>query len=300
MNQRWKLVPVATLWALLEACGASVSAQNDGGNNRDASTTTDGSAGACALPNGGTCPRGQTCPAGDGCNTCSCSASGSLGCTLIACMPPPGSCASGAECANGQECVFAPLSCGARGMCMALTPCAEPQTFCSCTGQTYSACRPNQPTLNFGACNGSTRRCDESNRCPNDQECVYPVGACGVQGVCSFITDCAAIADFCGCDGQTFRDCPNRPTRPAAAANACAGGGVADAGVNACGGSRLDASGRCVLADGSAAPVECCTGYQCDQSAAACESIPPECPAGYAVSVVGACWGPCVPRANCR
>lgn len=35
---------------------------------------------------------GETFPATDGCNSCSCTEGGSVACTLIACLPPPGGC----------------------------------------------------------------------------------------------------------------------------------------------------------------------------------------------------------------
>lgn len=252
------------------------------------------------LSNGGFCPLGQSCPAGDGCNVCSCSANGMLACTLRACIDAgtTTACRSGAECANGQECVFTTSSCGATGECMGITPCVAPETFCSCAGQTYQACRPNQPTRNAGVCEGPPPvGCNPMRACPPDQECVYPVGACGVDGRCSTLTDCAAVATFCGCDGTTFPGCQNRPTQPAAGAGACSG--VADAGV-ACAGARLNANGACVNSDGSGAPVTCCSGYNCNQSAALCNSVPPTCAVGFVPSVVGACWGPCVPRELCR
>lgn len=210
----------------LGACGSAVSPQGDGG--RDANSS-DASAG-CMLFNGGFCPVGQRCPAGDGCNVCSCSAGGMLACTLRACVDAgtSTSCRSGAECANGQECVFATPSCGVMGECMAITPCSRPELFCSCEGETYSACRADRPTRYAGACSG-----------------------------------------------------------------------VVDAGVS-CAGARLNANGACVDGAGAAAPVACCSGYNCDEMTAACESLPPTCPPGTVVSVVGACWGPCVPRELCR
>lgn len=296
MNQRWKIAPALVLWAMLEACGASVSAQGDGGGSNDG-----GSGAACTLPTGGSCPVGTSCPAGDGCNTCSCIAGQPprLACTLIACIDagPPG-CRSGAECANGQECVFETSSCGGTGRCEGLTPCAMPMTYCSCTGVSYDACRPNQPTRFEGRCEAPAQACNARTTCPADRECVYPVGACGVDGRCSPISDCAEIAQFCGCDGSTFRGCQSRPTRPAMSEGACPG--VADAGAGACAGAGLNAQGACVFAGGSSAPVACCSGYNCDARTALCESLPPTCEGGSVPTVVGACWGPCVPRALCR
>lgn len=214
-------------FVFLEACGNAVSPQSDGG--RDA-MGGDASAG-CRLRNGEFCPVGQTCPAGDGCNECSCLAEGNLACTLLACIDagtPTISCRSGAECADGQECVFSTSSCGGLGECMEVPPCARPETFCSCEGVTYLACIANRPTRHAGACEG-----------------------------------------------------------------------VVDAGVS-CAGARLNANGACVDSTGAAAPVTCCSGYNCDQRTAACDALPPACPPGTVISVVGLCWGPCVPRERCR
>lgn len=296
MSLRKNLGAALVLSFVVGACGNAVSPQGDGGRDANSSDATAG----CTLQNGGFCPVGSVCPAGDGCNSCMCMANGVLGCTTIGCidasMPRP--CRSGAECANGQECVFTNSSCGATGECMAITPCFQPETFCSCAGVTYQACRANQPTRNAGVCEGPPPvGCNPMRTCSPDQECVYPVGACGVDGRCSPITDCAATASFCGCDGTTFRGCPNRPTQPAAGVGSCSGS--SDAGVS-CAGARLNANGACVDSAGATAPVTCCSGYNCNQMTAACESLPPTCPAGFVPSVVGACWGPCVPRELCR
>ncbi|MBL8684994.1 MAG: hypothetical protein JNK05_37810 [Myxococcales bacterium] len=284
------------------ACGAAVTPRGDAG---DSGVAVSDASLFCPLPGGGRCPAGTTCPAGDGCNTCSCPASGgNASCTLIGCVSDAGpttGCSSSAQCANGQECVFGTSSCGQNGTCMPTESCFDPETYCSCTGVTYQACRPTRPTALVGRCDSPTQRCNERTSCLATQECIYTVGACGVDGRCAPISDCAATADFCGCDGSSFRACPGRPTRPAASETRCTGsvdGGVADSGF-ACVGARLNAAGACERPSG-AAPVECCTGYNCDQSSALCERLPPVCPSGFVPSIVGACYGPCVPSASCR
>ncbi|MBL8678970.1 MAG: hypothetical protein JNK05_07375 [Myxococcales bacterium] len=115
-----------------------------------------------------------------------------------------------------------------------------------------------------GACNSRTP-------CSDDQECVYTVGACGVDGRCSPLTDCAQNEMFCGCDGSSFRGCRNRPTRPAASMSPCTG--TADGGALA----NCDLLGAPAL----------------------CEIEPGPCPAGLVRTVVGTCFGECVPPSRC-
>lgn len=293
---------VASVFAA--ACGTAVAPGSDGG--RDVAimdSAVDAAPTGCLLPNGTTCPVGQTCPAGDGCNSCSCAPGQRLACTGLACVDAGGaSCRSAADCNDGNECVFGPSSCGATGRCEPPTPCAEPQTFCACNGETYSACRPTQPTRALGACS-SVRACNSRMACPPTDECVYPVGACGVDGVCRGVTDCIASAEFCSCEGATYRACPNAPTRPTRSTGACPSvpdGGSFDGGAAVCTGAMLDSTRRqCTNASGAALPVECCTGWNCDASAVLCDRTPPSCPAGWVGSVAGSCWGPCVPAANC-
>lgn len=221
---------LASLCAMISACGNAVSPQGDGAVMRadaTAESSVDSAAG-CLLPNGATCPFGQSCPAGDGCNTCFCMPGQMFaGCTLIGCL----------------------------------------------------------------------RSCNERSPCAANEECVYPVSGCGMDGACSPITDCAATASFCGCDGNTFQSCPNRPTSPSARPGACLTP-VMDAGV-ACAGAALNAQGACVFVTGTRASVECCRGYNCSGNAV-CAMVPPTCAAGTVPTVVGGCWGPCVPRELCR
>lgn len=44
---------------------------------------------------------------------------------------------------------------------------------------------------------------------------------------------------------------------------------------------------------------QCVAGFECDQNKAACDSLPPNCPAGETATVVGLCWGPCVRATEC-
>ncbi|MFO0562509.1 MAG: hypothetical protein U0269_31115 [Polyangiales bacterium] len=180
-------------------------------------------------------------------------------------LPGGGTCPRGVSCPAGDGC----------NTCM----CVPGEMFARCT---QTVC-------------GSS--CNASNPCTGARECVYPVNACGVDGVCSGITDCAAITSFCGCDGTTFQGCPGRPTRPSAREGACLSP-VMDAGLS-CGDAALTAQGACAYSNGVGAPVECCRGYDCS-GRAVCAMVAPTCPVGLVASVVGGCWGPCVPRDRCR
>jgi hypothetical protein len=285
---------VATM-TFVAGCGASVSPM-DGG--------MDASVRVCRLPEGGTCPAGQSCPAGDGCNTCSCDPNTlQAQCTLIACSVDagPGRCGTQEDCRDGRECVFSVGCCGDEcfGTCELPTPCFQPQPYCSCDNETYESCAPTRRTRAVGAC--APRTCNPTMRCRATEECIYPVAACGANGVCREQTDCAATQEFCGCDGVTYRACPAAPTRPTRAVGACTSmtdGGTVDAG-GSCVGARLDAAaGRCTNASGTVLAPECCTGWNCSGTAV-CEIVPPVCMPGWVASVVGSCWGPCVPAANC-
>jgi hypothetical protein len=69
--------------------------------------------------------------------------------------------------------------------------------------------------------------------------------------------------------------------------------------VDPCENTALDAAGVCVGADGRAVDASCCAPYDCDQSHAACDRIPPNCPRGQSASILNLCYGPCVDIALC-
>jgi hypothetical protein len=295
----WRVAMVALAW-VLSACGASVIPGGDGGMGIDGGPS-------CALPNGERCPVGATCPAGDGCNVCACSSSGGVLCTLRACVsdggPGPGMCQRASDCERGSECVFASNGCSSFGRCARAVPCADPGVFCSCDRETYRACEPNRPTAHEGACEGvpPMRVCDRDNPCPPGGECVYPIGfsTCRSPGTCRPLTDCARTQEYCGCDGRAFSACPGAPNRPTVREGGCEL--PRDAGApNPCAGARLDPrAGACLNAAGERLAPSCCTGWNCDTSLALCDIEPPACPAGEVNTALGACFGPCVPEANC-
>jgi hypothetical protein len=111
--------------------------------------------------------------------------------------------------------------------------------------------------------------CSSSNPCEVGLTCSGQ--SCGGTWECIAHFDellehaCAEeVVQFCGCDGVTFEASVTCPDRPWSHVGAC------DDGVS------------------------------CTKEMVECTKPPPECPAGQEPSVVGTCWGPCVPLANCR
>jgi hypothetical protein len=74
----------------------------------------------------------------------------------------------------------------------------------------------------------------------------------------------ADIADYCGCDGQTFQASSSCPTHAFAHRGACT------------------------------------TTVSCDPRAILCKVAAPTCPTGQVPSVKGICYGPCVPVEMCE
>jgi hypothetical protein len=259
----------------------------------------------CMLPNGGRCARGAACPAGDGCNTCSCYGPGPLAaCTAIGCSPPDSgvrTCTTRAQCRSGEICNFIPSGCASTGVCVPITPCAEPRVYCACDGTTYTACVPDQSTRNEGSCappDAGPVACRSTADCGGGTVCLFSAPGCGVTGVCGTPRDCAFITEYCGCEGGSFRDCPGGVTsRPYTSTGPC---GDSDGGAApACVGARFASDGRsCVGPTGSPVSPDCCV-WNCDVRVAACDSLPPPCPGGQVNTVTGACWGPCVAPTAC-
>ncbi|MEZ4392492.1 MAG: hypothetical protein R3A48_15495 [Polyangiales bacterium] len=282
MNRRsaFALGLAATLFG---ACSAVVSPGPDAG--ADVQTPADlGPADApsvCALPGGWTCALGQTCRAPDGCNTCRCDASGLLLCTTLGCIDagPPG-CAlpGGGVCPRGRSC-----------------PLGDGCNSCSCGLDGVLAC------TGVVCADAGPPGCLIASDCGEGMECVFSVPSCGERGRCAPQSDCAKIASFCSCEGETFMGCGGRPGRPARAEAPCDAvpdGGAADAG--GCEGAHIGVTGAyCAAPNDAPLPVSCCTGWNCDVRSVLCESLPPRCPAGWTNTANGSCWGPCVPAMNC-
>ncbi len=324
MNSRMRAL---VLGAWLAGCSSTV-----GGSANDAATdvasatdvsatdvsTTDASL-TCTLPNGRTCAAGTTCPAGDPCgNTCACPAGGGAAtCTLRDCPmmidAGPPACDTTAQCPSNTVCEYPVGVCAARGACQGRRLCDDPNDYCGCTAGSYRACQPDRPTRSLGPCtladasvdvstvDASTGGCRSASDCADGRVCYFTVGACGATGRCEAVRDCASITPFCGCDGATFMDCPgDLTTTPARRAGACASADAGSPDAAVCGGASIGPTGRECLgpADGTL-PVWCCTGWDCDQSHAACDSLPPVCAEGESPTVAMGCWGPCVPTTNC-
>ena len=269
--------------SLLGACGAVVTPAPRDASVTDVPAPQDvprvDSAVDCVFPDGTRCAPGRTCPTPDGCNTCQCAAGGQLQCTLRACVDagPPG-CAlpDGRVCARGQSC-----------------PLTDGCNTCACGNDGNLVC------TGLACVDAGPSACRRAGDCANGQECVFSVGACGAPGRCAPLTDCAAIATYCGCDGVGFADCPGRPTRPAAMTGPCLTDAGAAVDASCVGGSIGRGGLYCAGPDDGPLPVECCRGWNCDSRQALCDRVPPVCPAGWTATVAGACYGPCVPAANC-
>jgi hypothetical protein len=206
----------------------------------------------------------------------------------------PGACTlpDGRTCARGQVC-----------------PAGDNCNTCECspaTGAAVCTARPCVAPQDGGAAVDAAAGCLTASECGGGRECRFTAPGCGVRGVCESITDCAAVQPYCDCDGRSFLACPSAPERPWVARGACAtdGGAATDAGPSpdsaACGGASVGrGGGYCAGPSDAPLPLTCCTDWNCDQRLAACDSLPPACPAGEVAVVAGACWGPCVPAANC-
>ncbi len=107
--------------------------------------------------------------------------------------------------------------------------------------------------------------CRSSTDCRAPEQCHFAVAGCGVPGVCGIDPECDAPVPYCGCDGMTIEACPGAAPRTWASPGPC--------------------ESPLVL---------------CDPTRVACAIDPPECPPGEVSSVVGACWGACVPISRCE
>jgi hypothetical protein len=245
-------------------------------------------AGACTLPGGGTCALGAVCPAGDGCNTCMCTERGPL-CTLIGCAvpdagpPPPPVDAGGCTLPNGTFC--------AGGV---VCPAGDGCNVCRCAPEGGAMCTTLGCTGDAGP-----RTCLNRGMCNPWEDCIFTAPGCGLTGTCGSPRDCASITPYCGCDAQSFLDCPGgTTTRPYRSVGACPDG--PDGGLpGRCDGAHIGrGGGYCAGPSDAPLPLDCCM-WNCDQRSAACESLPPTCPAGTVNTVANGCWGPCVPATAC-
>lgn len=187
------------------------------------------------------------------------------------------------------------LSNGVR--CPAGQACSDGCNTCFCptdggpVGCTTRACLDAGP-----------RTCRSRTDCRADEQCNFREAGCGVTGVCGAITDCAAIRPYCGCDGETFRDCPGSVSRPYTREGDC--GTTVDAGAPfdsaICGGASIGrGGGYCAGPADGPLPLECCRGWDCDDRAVMCAGRPDPCPPGHVHLITLGCWGSCVPATHC-
>jgi hypothetical protein len=177
-------------------------------------------------------------------------------------------------CGETEFCSFEPDAiCGradATGICQPRpTECPPGEPLCGCDGVLYaSECAANLSGVSAdpdGVCAAPTDSCDATTPCAAGGECVGD--SCGLETwSCNYDRDCTdAPAVYCGCDGVAFSDSESCPSRPYAYRGDC----------------------------GSPAPASC------DTRTVACRRLPPMCRDGEAPSVIGTCYGPCVPISAC-
>ncbi len=188
------------------------------------------------------------------------------------------------------------LSNGVR--CPAGQACSDGCNTCFCAADGLVTCT-GLACIDAGPPGGCRSRAD----CGADQECNFREPGCGMTGVCAAITDCAAIRPYCGCDGSTFRDCPGSAHQPYVSEGECTT--TVDAGIAmdsaVCAGASIGPTGAyCAGPTDRALPMECCTGWDCDDRTATCGGRADPCPPGQVHLIAMGCWGACVPAGRCR
>jgi hypothetical protein len=183
---------------------------------------------------------------------------------------------------------------GTRCMRGTTCPAGDGCNTCSCDGP-----RPLATCTEIG-CRPPPGECRSDADCTGGTRCSFNHPGCNLMGSCESPRECASLAEYCGCDEKTFRDCPGGITSQRYQFNGpCSV--TTDAGTPArCEGASISLDGlSCVGPSDNTLPLECCR-WNCDLSTASCNSLPPPCPPGLTRTVSSvSCWGPCVPPSAC-
>jgi hypothetical protein len=202
---------------------------------------------------------------------------------------------AGLECGAGEWCNYEVEAGGtgcegiadASGVCQPQVErlCTADYTpVCGCDGKTYSnSCHAHNAGVSVarkGECEGGApggKVCGGllGGQCAADEFCNFEghTNDCGLAdgtGICEKKPDACTLQydPVCGCDGKTH-------------GNACAAHSL---------GVAIASKGEC------GAPAKLAN---CDQRDVLCKRATPKCPAGTLPSVVGTCYGDCVPAEQC-
>ncbi|MCC7539985.1 MAG: hypothetical protein IT379_27445 [Deltaproteobacteria bacterium] len=143
--------------------------------------------------------------------------------------------------------------------------------MCGCDGNTYgNACEAASRGVDVatrGECGSTSLSCIDT-RCEDGLTCIGGP-SCGGTWSCAALGRLCTddLVPYCACNGTTFEDSSTCPSLAYAWMGTCE------------------------------RPLGL---VSCDRIEVFCRRVEPTCPAGQAPSVLGTCWGPCVPIEQCR